>query len=212
MTGLGAMMNGGKSSAGADDFNLEPTGAAPREREPDDFYRTPEECTEALLQAECGKMRLHGLLAHEFCAGDGKISGVLRRYGFAVIESDLVDRGIGADQVDFLQLQQRRAPIGFTNPPFAIADEILAHARDVIGFDYLALFLPSSFWHAGKRFARFDRDPPAAVYELTWKPDFLELGNPAMNMKWVVWRPHEGDTVFRLLRKPGGDLFDQVAK
>jgi hypothetical protein len=35
----------------------------------------------------------------------------------------------------------------------------------------------------------FDRHTPSFVMPLTWRPDFMGLGRPTMEISWVVWEP-----------------------
>jgi hypothetical protein len=74
-------------------------------REPDDFYATPPECTEALIAAEGDRLPL---TVWDPCCGAGDISTVLQRHGCEVVSTDLVDRGYGQGRVDFLS--QKTAP------------------------------------------------------------------------------------------------------
>jgi hypothetical protein len=68
-------------------------------REPDDFYATPHECTEALIVAEGDQ--LPAQVWDPFC-GAGDISIVLQRHGHEVVSTDLIDRGCGQGGVDCL--------------------------------------------------------------------------------------------------------------
>jgi hypothetical protein len=68
-------------------------------REPDDFYATPHECTEALIAAEADGMPM---TVWDPCCGAGDISMVLQRRGREVVSTDLIDRGCGQGGVDFL--------------------------------------------------------------------------------------------------------------
>lgn len=55
----------------------------------------------------------------------------------------------------------------------------------------------------GERLELFQQYRPAVVYPLTWRVDFLGLGNPTMDVMWVVWRSHmAGQTDYRPLARP----------
>lgn len=98
-----------------------------------DHYETPEACTRALLAVE----RLPAGV-WEPCAGRGAISRVLAATGRRVVSSDLLaypgaDPGI-TTPVDFLTVH--RAPDGVeaivTNPPFMLADKMIAHGLSLV--------------------------------------------------------------------------------
>src|SRR4051812_23450150 len=84
-------------------------------RQDRDFYPTPAWVTEALLR----RVRLpKGIW--EPCCGDGAMAQVLGAHGHRVVGTDLVDRGYGETNRDFLA--ETRLPEGVTaivtNPPY----------------------------------------------------------------------------------------------
>ena len=66
------------------------------DREKDDFYPTPIEATQALLDRE----KFTGNVLEPAC-GDGAMSKVLINNGYQVISSDLFDRGYGKTGINF---------------------------------------------------------------------------------------------------------------
>lgn len=125
--------------------------------------------------------------------------------GFEVVSTDLEDyaEGNALGGMDFLKFTKPLGPSIITNPPFGLADEFIAHARDALKVRYLALLLKVDFFSAARRLATFERDPPTWVLPLTWRVDFTGDGSPPMNCMWVVWTPSTTkDTIFRLLQKP----------
>ena len=78
-----------------------------------DFYPTPPEATRALLSVEV----FHGTVWEPAC-GDGAIAKVLHAEGYDVVSTDLIDRGYGTGNIDFLQEKQPRARNIITNPPY----------------------------------------------------------------------------------------------
>ena len=92
-------------------------------RRQDDFYPTPREAVAALFWA---------LPAHwparvwEPACGDGAISRFLEVQGVEVISTDLVYRGFGVGDIDFLACDRALAPAIVTNPPFALAERFPA--------------------------------------------------------------------------------------
>lgn len=166
-----------------------------------DFYPTPPEVTEALLQF----LGLPpGTTIWEPAAGEGDMAKVFIKHGFSVIETD-IQTGI-----DFLTAD---APEPFdwiiTNPPFCASEQFIKRCIDLNV--YFALLLKSQYWHAAKRIDLFYKLPPAYVLPLTWRPDFLfkqngRHGAPLMDVMWCVWDPlfpyASGKTEYYPLKKP----------
>ena len=79
-----------------------------------DFYPTPPEATQALLNVET----FSGSIFEPAC-GDGAICKVLLKNGHTnIIASDLIDRGYGTGGIDFLKCKTTADNI-VTNPPFS---------------------------------------------------------------------------------------------
>ena len=88
------------------------------DRQKDDYYATPYDCTDALLSVES----FNGSI-WECCCGKGHISKRLEEQGFAVESTDLVDRGYGQGGVDVLFERKVRQNI-VTNPPYKLETQI----------------------------------------------------------------------------------------
>ena len=185
---LGSMMAGGLPVDG---------------RQKDDFYATPADVTRALLTVEDFPGRVW-----EPCAGDGAIRDVLLETGYEdVVCSDINPRVPGIVKRNMFDVKKPVALSIITNPPFQIdgdrdAADIIEHLLSLRPRK-LALMLKSSFWHAKSRTPLFERHLPAWVYPLNWRPDFLGLGRPTMEVSWVVWHQHNTEYPrFRVLKKP----------
>lgn len=169
------------------------------ERQKDDFYPTPPEVTVALLEVET----FVGSIWEPAC-GDGTMARLLATKGNKVAGSDLNPRGYGT-KADFLAIRPRpmQNTSIVTNPPFGkVAQQFIEHG---LAFQprKMALILKSSYWHADTRHDLYERCQPARIYKLTWRPDFLGLGRPTMEVMWCVWdRDHVGETTHHLLRRP----------
>ena len=186
--GLGSSMAGGN-----------PTIA----RRAGDFYPSPPEITQALLQVETFTGRIW-----EPCAGDGAMLKVLKRAGYTdVIASDFNPRAEGIAKRSVFDVKTPVAHNVVTNPPFQLDDgrdaaDIIEHLLSLRPRK-LALVLKSSFWHAKGRAGLFERTMPAAIYPLLWRPDFLGLGRPTMEVMWTVWRFGNREyPIYRPLNKP----------
>lgn len=171
-TGLGAAMQ----------------GSGPKTlRRANDFYPTPANVTQALLDREIYRIRSHGGTVWEPCAGDGAMVRVLEAYGLSVFASDVEPRHDGIDTANFLMAKRAPAKAMITNPPFALAADIIEHALATLKLDYVALLLKSTYWHADKRASLWQRFRPSSLYPLTWRVDFTLGGNPVMDVSWTIW-------------------------
>lgn len=190
-TGIGAAMAGGKRGTGS-----------PRERQHADWYPTPANVTQVLLD----RVRFDGAVS-EPCCGDGSLARVIESYGYDVIGTDLHDRGYGIGhglKYDILKMKELPAPNIVTNPPFNIAGQIIDHLM-ALQPEKMALLLKASFWHAKTRQRLFDLYPPSRIIALTWRPDFLHLKRPTMEVMWCVWERGANSTNYELAAKPKKD-------
>ena len=170
------------------------------DRVANDFYASTPECVYSLMAVEGAHLAAHKVL--EPCCGTGAISSILiRDYGLEVYSSDLIDRGYGVTGQDFLTMWETDCTAVVTNPPFNLAEKFIQHSLGFLKVEYLALLLKSQYWHSKKRTALFERYPPAVVYPMTWRPDFLNKGSPTMDCQWTVWRAGDTDTRYRPMHK-----------
>lgn len=195
-------------------------GASTKKRQEDDFYPTPPEVTAALMIQETDYLYDYrhiigrGGAIWEPACGDGAISKVVENYGFEVHSTDLRDRGFGQGGRDFLKETTPLARQIITNPPFNLAERFIRHGR-AIGCLYQAYLLKATFFHAQTRYALFCEYPPARIYPLLWRADFLGLKSPTMECAWFVWDDEDyvGETLYRPLPRPGDggtlSLFDE---
>ena len=187
-TGIGAAMAGGKRGSGA-----------ARKRQHADWYPTPANVTQALLD----RVQFEGAIS-EPCCGDGALALVMEDWGYEVIGTDLHDRGYGVGHgraFDILKMKELPAPNIVTNPPFNIAGEIIEHLM-AMKPKKMALLLKASFWHAKTRQRLFEAHPPSKIIALTWRPDFLHLKRPTMEVMWCVWEEGSNVTEYMLAQKP----------
>src|SRR5579871_407473 len=186
-------------------------GGEAENRQADDFYPTPADVTHALLETEFrGILAEQGVeLIWEPACGRGDMVEVLKRLELPVVASDLVDRGYGAGGRNFLTAPRPPGAAPFavvTNPPFDIAKDFIIHAH-AIGAAVVALTLKSTYWHAARRFELWRRCTPVAIFPLTWRPDFLDLKAPTMEIAWCIWTPRDkAPCVFRPLPRPSGGM------
>lgn len=154
-------------------------------RPENDFYPTPPEATQKLLDVE-----VFGGGIWEPACGDGSITRVLRRNGYYVFESDIEPRNDGLE-LDFMLSDQLRARSIVTNPPFKIAQQFAQHALD-LGCDKLALLCKLSFLEGGTRGQWFPQTPLKNVYVFSKRLTMTRNGEPSRNggmiaFAWYVW-------------------------
>jgi hypothetical protein len=173
------------------------------DRQKNDFYPTPRECTLALLNFLEERFLIRsGDSIWEPACGSNAMVDVMKEKGYKVIGTDIVNGQ------DFLQTEiDDDYNWIITNPPFCISQEFIA--RSATFNKPFAMLLKSQYWHSAKRLKIFSDIQPTFVLPLTWRPDFLGKGASMMDMIWVVWIGDPHITFYQPLRKPktteGGD-------
>jgi hypothetical protein len=175
------------------------------EREENEFYPTPIEPIRAVIHAEIDRLRDFPIVWGPAC-GTGVIGNELRANGIGTVDSDLIDRGCGAEIKSFYDFTSAPSPAILENPPFAECGwgngkaRWLYHALDVLGVEYMGLLMNWGFPGAGGLAPFWAKHPPARVYLMRWKIDFTGQGAPPMLNGWFIWdKKHKGETVLRML-------------
>ena len=157
-----------------------------------DYYPTPPEVTQALLERETFPGRLW-----EPACGSGELSEELVSAGYDVHSSELHDRGYGETGSDFLLSDM---PPGvesiITNPPFGLAREFVLHALELKP-KKLAILARLGFLEGGKRYREIYADhPPSRVWvfskRITFYPEGVQGGRSRsgyLAFAWYVWEP-----------------------
>jgi hypothetical protein len=172
----------------------------------DDWYRTPDETTDAVLN----KVALKGAVWEPAC-GDGAVSKRLLARGYDVVSTDLNDHGYGTTGIDFLATTT--LPDGvesvMTNPPYGLvpddpskdlATEFVAHALDLGARQVLVLcrlqFLEGSY----RQDRLYSHEHLEAVYvfvsrQTLWRGDdvYAEDAGGMTAYAWFLFdRDHSG--------------------
>lgn len=175
------------------------------EREENEFYPTPIEPIRAVIHAEMDRLKEFPTIWGPAC-GTGVIGNELRAHGVETYDSDLIDRGCGAEIKDFYDFKRAPAPAILENPPFSECGwgngkaRWLYHALETLGVEYMGLLMNWGFPGAGGLAPFWAKYPPARVYLMRWKIDFTGQGAPPMLNGWFIWdKKHEGETVLRML-------------
>ena len=157
-------------------------------RNQSDFYPTPPEATQALLDFLDLPQKT---TVWEPACGEGHMVEVIEKNDLRVIATDI------QTGTDFLKAEMPKGVDWIiTNPPFSLSEQFIrkAHAHDVS----FAMLLKSQYWHAARRVNLFLDTKPSYVLPLTWRPDFLfktrGKGSPLMDVMWCVWCKDEFKT------------------
>lgn len=182
------------------------TNHAPGERQKDDYYATEPKAVEILLENEkfCPYV-------WECACGEGHISEVLKKAGYKVKSSDLIDRGYnGTEILDFLNVKKADIQNDFsrdiiTNPPYKFAKEFVEHSLDIsMDSTKIAMFLKLTFLEGKARRKMFEKYPPKTIYVFSSRVkcakngDFESLGGSAVCYAWFVWeKGFKGDPIIK---------------
>lgn len=154
-------------------------------RRKSDYYPTPEQCTQALL--DFLKIQKPSVIWEPAC-GEGFMSEVFKKNGYEVISTDINSYGYEDDVCDFITSKSVACDWIITNPPFSLAEDFI---RKCISLKKpFAMLLKSQYWHSKKRLSLFLEHKPQYVLPLTWRPDFefgKRGGAPTMEVIWTVW-------------------------
>ena len=155
------------------------------DRQKDDFYATPLEATNALLNVESFDGKIY-----EPCCGQGHISKALINHGYEVESTDLVDRGYGQSNIDFLMELEVRENI-VTNPPYGRLLMQFVKQCHYLSHKKFALLLKLTFLEGQERKEFFNINPPVRVHVFSKRISLMKNGvsydGGMMALAWFVW-------------------------
>ena len=161
------------------------------EREENDYYATDPKAVSMLLSVE----KFHPYI-WECACGEGHISEELKKNGYNVWSTDLIDRGYG-DIKDFFSFDAslRDDMDIITNPPYKYAQEFVEHAMDLVQEGCkVAMLLKIQFLEGRSRNELFKKYPPEKVYVFSSRVNCAKNGefdkykSSAVCYAWFVWR------------------------
>lgn len=122
-----------------------------KERQTHDFYATNPSAID-LLETKCDVP----LNVWECSCGQGHLSKRLIERGHNVLSTDLVNRGYGSGDIDFLSsrwpLEMPKSDCCIlTNPPYKYATEFVLHALDILPDNAPAFFFLKTLFLEGKQ-------------------------------------------------------------
>jgi hypothetical protein len=170
-------------------------GTSP-DRDPRDFYQTPQGFTRELLRRE----QFHSHV-WEPAAGAGAISGVLAAEGYDVFASDIHPMAEGITEGDFFELAAEGWDI-VTNPPFKLMAPFIERAFELC-HRKLAVVMPLGGLGSGGRHSRlWSKLPVARIYHAPLRQRVRSrrgLEPPSQfDHIWVVFdKQHRGDPAYR---------------
>ena len=151
-----------------------------------DFFPTPAWATHALIENE----DFRGDIWESAC-GDGSMSEVLETTGNKVISSDLIDRGYGEGDHDFLD-SWRKAPNIVTNPPYNAAEGFVRSGVERAGKKFALLLRLAFLEGANRQRTIFTETPPSRVWVFSERITFypagaVQKGTGTTAYAWFVW-------------------------
>lgn len=135
-----------------------------KDREINDYYATDPKAIDALLNGGASPSKN----IWECACGEGHLSKRLEELGYNVKSTDLIDRGYGEGEIDFLKCNEKWDGDVLTNPPYSLSYEFIEHALELIPDGHkVYMFLKLTFLEGKKRRELFDRHCLKTLYVST---------------------------------------------
>lgn len=173
------------------------------DRQKEDFYATDPKAAQLLLELETFNKNIW-----EPACGMGHLSEVFKQKGYNVKSTDLIDRGYGTPDVDFLMQTDSFDGDIITNPPYKFAMEFIEKSLMCIPTgNKVAMFLKIQFMEGKARKRLFTNYPPKTIYVSSSRilcaknADFDKMiagGGSAVAYAWYIWeKGYKGDTTLK---------------
>ena len=178
-----------------------------KDREDNDFYATPPEEVESILNKE----QLYGTILENSC-GKGHIAEVVKSYypKNKVIATDLIDRGYGEGGLDFLTSDYpytENIDTIIMNPPFKLIEGFVNKSLR-IAKKKVILFARMQFLESQTRYKNiFKRNKPNRIYiyvdrvACAKNGDFEQKLSSNMAFAWFVWDDKNTDVSINWIRR-----------
>jgi len=166
------------------------------ERESQDFYATDPKAIIKLLEVEDFNN------VWECACGSGHLAKELNKAGKLKKATDLINRGYGQGEINFLEENEKWTGDIITNPPYRYAKEFILKALELIDENNkVAMFLRIQFLESKGRYKLFTETPLKTVYVFSGRigcamnGDFNKHIQSAVPYAWYVWQKgYKGDT------------------
>lgn len=168
------------------------------ERETHDFYATEPKAVKFLLEMEKFNNTIW-----ECACGQGHLSDEMKRLGYNVFSSDIIERGYADLILDFIGIDNNKETEMdiITNPPYRYANDFILKAMQILkNGNKLALFLPIRYLEGKERKQIFKTFPPKVVYvsssrlKCAINAEFDKMACSAVSYAWFVWEKGFKDT------------------
>jgi len=181
--------------------NIGASNHTDNDRQSHDYYATEPKAVRLLLELE----KFEGDIWECSC-GEGHLSEEIKKFGFNVYSSDLINRGYG-DVKDFLSIENcnETSMNIITNPPYKYANEFIIKAMTILKEGKkLALFLPIRYLEGKARKRIYKEFPPKTIYISSSRlicainGNFDSQTSSAVSYAWLVWQKgYKGETVLK---------------
>jgi len=168
------------------------------ERETNDFYATDPHALEIFLDTiDKDNIKLNSNIWEPAC-GMGHLSKVLENNCYNVYSTDLVYRGYGIGNIDFLKTNKSNNFFEvfdiITNPPYKYAKDFVEHSLEVLEPGCLCIMLLKiQFLEGQERRKLFNKYPPKYVYVNSARQVCYINGDMSKKMSsatcfcWFIW-------------------------
>ena len=171
-----------------------------KKRQEQDYYATDPKAVDLLLEQETFSTDIW-----ECACGEGHLSERLEDYGYNVLSTDIIDRGYGRGDVDFLKQTYNFKGDIITNPPYKYAKEFVYKALELVDDgSKVAMFLKVLFLESKSRRELFKKHPPKTIYISSSRlmcaknGDFERSPSSAVAYAWYVWeKGYKGPTMVK---------------
>lgn len=140
---------------------------------------------------------------------NGHLSKVLEEKGYRVWSTDLIDRGYGIENTDFLKsVPDSWCGDILTNPPYKYAREFVEKSMEVTRNGcYTIMLLKIQFLEGKERYKMFQKYPPKYVYVNSSRQTCYINGDMSKKMSsascycWFIWeKGFNGEPIIRWIK------------
>lgn len=165
-------------------------------RKPYDFYSTPFDCVENLLNNI--DLSNYGNFVLEPSAGNGNICKVFKQYypnkDLTVVElreeeyNNLCKLDLDDVIINSFYNIRDKFDIIIGNPPYSEAQEFIEHSFELLNEKGILIFLlRTNFLESKKRYEFWKKHPLSRLYTLSKRPSFTGKGTDATSYSWFIW-------------------------
>ena len=177
-------------------------------RKPYDFYSTPIDCIENLLNNI--DLTNYGNDVLEPTAGNGNICKVFKEYypnkDLTAVElreeeyNNLCQSNIDVVIIDSYYNIRDKYDIIIGNPPYSEAQEFIEHSFELLKENGILIFLlRTNFLESKKRYEFWKKYPLSKLYTLSKRPSFTGKGTDATSYSWFIWEKYPNGQEIKII-------------